>query len=107
MRVRTLLVLPLLLTVSCSSTPPPRDSVVMSVDASEAHVRARGILAGEKIVCRRKYCEPDPARGKGAEKCSMRVVGRATISRALGNDYSIAGITKGECAEGDLVERAP
>lgn len=107
MRVSALVAVPLLLTVSCSSTPPPRDSVVMTVNASEAHVRAPGLSAGEKIVCRRKHCEPDPSKGKGAQRCSMRVVGRATISRALGNDYSIAGITKGECAEGDLVERAP
>lgn len=107
MRVTAHLALPLLLTVSCSSTPPPRGSVVMTVNASEAHVRAAGLSAGEKIVCRRKHCEPDPSKGKGLEDCAMRVVGRATITRELGNDYSIAGITKGECAEGDLVERAP
>lgn len=95
------------LTLGCSSLPPPRDTVLMKVSDDELHIRLSAASVGEPIVCRRNYCEPDPSRGKGAQRCTMRVVGRGTVVGQLGHGYSVARKSKGDCAEGDLVERAP
>lgn len=91
---------------ACSPKPAPRDTVMMDLGGAEAHVRLPSARVGDRIVCRRNHCEPDPSRGKTAQKCAMRVVGRATVVKLLSADYSAVTRTKGECQEGDLVEPA-
>ena len=103
--MRLFFLVPLTVVVACSATPAPRDAVIMQVSPTEIHVRSTA-ATGEKLVCRQSHCEPDLTLRDRTQKCSMRVVGYATTTRALDDAYRVAQVTKGHCSEGDLVERA-
>lgn len=107
--MRYVVALSIAIVTGCAPPEPPKDAVVMKVSDTEAHVRLGKdrVAIGDELVFRRKYCEPDPARGKSAEKCSMRIVGHARVVRFEGSEYAVVQVYKGGFDEGDLVERAP